>query len=318
MTTITLAAVGDLLMKKKMIASAAREGGFSPVFSRVKPYLRKADLTIGNLETTFSGSRFKGKPGRLLFSSPDAFAATLRSLGFDVLSTANNHCMDGTSAGLNRTLDVLDRYGLRHTGTYRSARESRGKLIVNVKGIKIGILAYTYRTNGIQVPQPWLVNRIVRKKIAADVRSLKRVTDFIIVCLHFGKEFRSRPDRGQVRLMHQLFRNGVNVVLGAHPHVLHPVKIYKVKDRDGRLRNRIAASSLGNFVSTELPQHTARLRGKILKLTIAKNAKGVTDVRKMTSVPTRILQNIGPKQVYRVVPAGRDGPHQKQRRSIVG
>lgn len=307
MTTITIAAVGDLLMKKNMIASAAREGGFSPIFSGVKPYLRKADLTIGNLETTFSGSRFKEKTGRLLFNSPDAFAATLRGLGFDVLSTANNHCMDGTSAGLRRTLDVLDRHGLRHTGTYRSARESRRKLLVIVKGIRIGLLAYTYGTNGIHVPQSWQVNRIVRKKIAADVSSLKRAADFIIVCLHFGKEFRTRPDRGQIRLMHQLFRSGVNVVLGAHPHVLHPVHMYKVKDTDGRVRNRVAASSLGNFVSTELPRHTARLRGTILKLTIAKNAKGITDVREMTSMPTRILQNIGPKRVYRIVPAGSGG-----------
>ncbi|MDG0792968.1 CapA family protein [Cohnella ginsengisoli] len=306
MTTITMAAVGDLLMKKNMIASAAREGGFSPIFYRVKPYLRKADFTIGNLETTFSGSRFKGKPGKLLFSSPDAFAATLRSLGFDVLSTANNHCMDGTSAGLKRTLNVLDRHGLRHTGTYRFRGESRRKLIVNVKGIRIGILSYTYGTNGIRVPVPWMVNRIARHKIAADVRSLKRAADLIVACLHFGKEFHSRPSRGQVRLMHQLFRNGVNVVLGAHPHVLHPVKMYKVKDRDGRVRNRVAASSLGNFVSTELPQHTARLRGAILKLTITKNAKGETDVRKISSVPTRILQNVGPKRVYRVVPARSD------------
>ncbi|MDI4648737.1 CapA family protein [Cohnella hashimotonis] len=303
MTTITLAAVGDLLMKKNMIASAAREGGFSPIFSRVKPYLRQGDLTIGNLETTFSGIRFKGKAGKLLFSSPDAFAATLRSLGFDVLSTANNHCMDGTSAGLKRTLNVLDRHGLRHTGTSRSAKESRRKLIVNVKGIKIGVLAYTYGTNGIPVPQRWMVNRIVRSKMAADVRSLKRVADFIVVCLHFGKEFRSRPDRGQVRLMHQLFRNGVNVVLGAHPHVLHPIKMYKMKDRDGRVLNRVAASSLGNFVSTELPRHTARLRGTILKLTVTKNAKGIADVRKISRVPTRILQNVGPKRTYRVVPA---------------
>ncbi|WP_217594132.1 CapA family protein [Cohnella sp. GbtcB17] len=307
MTTITLSAVGDLLMKKNMIASAAREGGFSPIFSRVKPYLRKADFTIGNLETTFSGNRFKEKTGKLLFSSPDAFAATLRSLGFDVLSTANNHCMDGTSAGLKRTLYVLDRHGLRHTGTSRSPQESRRKLIVNVKGIKIGVLAYTYGTNGIRVPASWMVNRIVRNKIAADVRSLKRAADFIVVCLHFGKEFRSRPDRGQVRLMHELFRNGVNVVLGAHPHVLHPVKMYKVKDRDGRVLNRVAASSLGNFVSTELPQHTARLRGAILKLTVTKNAKGVTDVRKMSRMPTRILQNVGPKRTYRVVPARNGG-----------
>lgn len=302
MTKITITAVGDLLMKRKMIESARREKSFAPIFSKVKPFLRKSDLTIGNLETTFSGSRFRGKPGKLLFSSPDAFAAELRKLGFDVLGTANNHCMDGRSSGLKRTLDVLDRHGLRHTGTYRSAKEARRPLIVNVKGIKIGILAYTYGTNGIPAPKPWSVNRLNRKKMIADVRRLKGRTDLVIACLHFGKEFRPYPDQGQIRLMRLLFRNGVNVVLGAHPHVLHPIKMYKAKDIDGAVRNRVAASSLGNFVSTELPRHTARLRGTILKLIVTKNAKGVTDVSKMSTVSTRILQNIGDKKVYRVVP----------------
>jgi poly-gamma-glutamate capsule biosynthesis protein CapA/YwtB (metallophosphatase superfamily) len=299
---ITIAAVGDLLMKKRMIASAAGEGGFAPIFSKVKPYLRKSDLTIGNLETTFSGNNFREEPGKLLFNSPDKFAATLRNLGFDVLSTANNHCMDGKLSGLKRTLNVLDRQGLRHTGTYRSARAARRKLIINVKGIKIGLLAYTKGTNGIPVSEPWLVDRINHKKIIADVRSLKSRTDFIIACLHFGKEFQTFPDRNQIQLIQRLFNNGVNVVLGAHPHVLHPIRMFKTKDIDGVVRNRVAASSLGNFVSTELPQHTARLRGTILMLTITKNAKGITDVLKMSSVPTRILQNIGKKKIYRVVP----------------
>ncbi|SFS62339.1 CapA family protein [Paenibacillus sp. BC26] len=298
---ITIAAVGDLLMKKKMIASAQREGGFAPIFAKVKPYLRNAHLTIGNLETTFSGPKFRPARGKLLFSSPDPFAATLRNLGFNVLGTANNHCMDGKVSGLKRTLSVLDRHGLRHTGTSRSAQEARRKLIVNVKGIRIGIVAYTKGTNGIAVPQAWMVNRLHRKKMIADVRSLKRRTDLIIACLHFGKEFRSYPDRSQLRLMQLLFRNGVNVVLGAHPHVLHPIKMTKIKDIDGQIRNRVAASSLGNFVSTELPQHTARLRGTILRLTVTKDAKGKTDVVKMSRVATRIKQHVGKRNVYRVV-----------------
>jgi poly-gamma-glutamate synthesis protein (capsule biosynthesis protein) len=302
LATITIAAVGDLLMKKRMIASAARNGGFAPIFAKVKPYLRRSDLTIGNLETTFSGSRFREVPGKLLFSSPDRFAAALRSLGFDVVGTANNHCMDGKLSGLRRTLQVLDRHGLRHTGTYRSAREARRKLIVSVKGIRIGILAYTKGTNGIPVPKPWAVSRLDRKKIVADVRSMKSRTDFIIACLHFGKEFRAYPDRSQIRLMQLLFANGVNVVLGAHPHVLHPIRMYKVKDVDGHIRNRVAASSLGNFVSTELPKHTSRLRGAILILTIKKQANGITDVSKMSRVPTRIWQNVGKKNKYRIAP----------------
>ncbi|WP_308639893.1 CapA family protein [Paenibacillus silvisoli] len=302
MKKITIAAVGDLLIKKKMIAAAKREGGFAPMLAKVRPYLRKADLTIGNLETTLSGPGFRYVPGKLLFSAPDSFAATLRSSGFNVLTTANNHCMDGKTAGLKRTLNVLDRHGLRHTGTFRSAVEARRKRILNVNGIRIGIVAYTKGTNGISVPNTWLVNRLHRNKMIADVRSLKRSTDFIIACLHFGKEFRAYPDRSQIRLMRLLFRNGVNVVLGAHPHVLHPIKMSKMTDIDGRMRNRVSASSLGNFVSSELPQHTARLRGTILLLTVTKNAKGKTDVRSMSRVPTRIMQPNGKNKVYRIVP----------------
>ncbi|MNY63043.1 hypothetical protein D3C86_1999530 [compost metagenome] len=84
--------------------------------------------------------------------------------------------------------------------------------------------------------------------------------------------------------------------------MLHPIKIVKVKDIDGHTKNRVAASSLGNFVSTELPQHTARLRGTILKISITKDSKGITDVLKISQVPTRILQHVGKKNSYRVVP----------------
>ncbi|MBO9606712.1 MAG: CapA family protein [Paenibacillaceae bacterium] len=305
MTTITIAAVGDLLVKKTMIAAAAREGGFAPMLAKVKPILRKADFTVGNLETTFAGSRFRGAPGKLLFSSPDGFAAALRNAGFNALGTANNHCMDGKLAGLKRTLTVLDRHGIRHTGTARSAGEARRKLIVSVKGIRIGLLAYTKGTNGIPVPQPWLVNRLNRGKMIADIRRLKGRTDLIVVCLHFGKEFRPYPDRGQIGLMRELFRHGANVVLGAHPHVLHPIRMFVLKDIDGRVRNRVAASSLGNFVSAELPRHTARLWGTILRLTVTKRADGVTDVTKLTRVPTRIVQpSAGKRAGFRVVPGG--------------
>lgn len=304
MTTITIAAVGDLLIKKQMIAAAAREGGFAPMLAKVKPYLRKADLTIGNLETTFSGSRFRDVPGKLMFSSPDGFAAALRNAGFDAVVTANNHCMDGKRSGLKRTLAVLDRHGIRHTGTFRSAGEARRKLIISVKGIRIGLLAYTKGTNGHPVPKPWLVNRLRRDKIMADVRSLKGRTDLIVVCLHFGREFRLYPDRSQLRLMRELFRCGANVVLGAHPHVLHPIRMFPMKDIDGQVKNRVAASSLGNFVSAELPRHTARLRGTILRLTVTKRASGETDVTKLSRVPTRMVQPSGKKAGYRVVPSG--------------
>lgn len=202
MATITLAAVGDLLMKGVIIESARRTDrgrkkesyAFGPIFAKVAPYLRKADLTIGNLETTFSGPRWfeqgagkrykyerKSRFGNPMFNCPDELAATLKQAGFDVLTTANNHSMDGGPFGLKRTLRILDKHGLRHTGTARSREESGRLLIVDAGGIKLGILAYTRGTNSLPVPEPWSVNRIGSKRILADMKRLKEHVDAVIV-----------------------------------------------------------------------------------------------------------------------------------------
>lgn len=322
MIKIRIAAVGDLLMKSEIIASAKQSDGFKfePIFDKVKPYLKRQDITIGNLETTFSGKRYLGairrdptcncpkerrhpRTGNPVFSCPDELASTLKNTGFHVLTTANNHCMDGGVTGLKRTLNVLDKKGLKHTGTFRSLEESNRYLILRVKGVNIGVLSYTKGTNSIPVPKPWLVNRIDIKKIVADIRKLKNKTDFLIVCLHFGQEYKSSPSKNQKQLMHLLFKQGVNMVLGAHPHVLHPVITYKVKDIDGHVRNRVAASSLGNFVSTRLKKNSNTTRGMILALTLMKNDRGITDISKVDRIPT-IVQRKKEKgrTVFRVVP----------------
>ncbi|MBB6733440.1 CapA family protein [Cohnella zeiphila] len=320
MIKITIAAVGDLLMKSEIIASAKRSGGyrFSPIFEKVTPYLKKHDLTIGNLETTFSGKRHLGvigsrpkcncprerrnpRTGLPVFNCPDALASTLKNVGFHVVTTANNHCMDGGPAGLKRTLKILDQQGLKHTGTFRSIQEANRHLIMRVKGMNIGILAYTQGTNSIQVPNRWLVNRIDQKKMIADIRELKKKTDFIIVYLHFGKEYQSFPGKAQKQLMHFLFKQGVNVVLGSHPHLLYPVTQAKVKDIYGHVRNRVAAPSLGNFVSTKLIGNNNTVRGMILSLTLTKNDQGITDILKIDRFPTVVEKRKDKKTAYTVI-----------------
>ncbi|NOU87206.1 CapA family protein [Paenibacillus sp. LMG 31460] len=321
MEQITIAAVGDLLMKSEIIDSAKQEDGYSfdPIFEPIKPYLMNHDLTIGNLETTFSGNRQLGRmgirpkcncpmerrnprTGYPVFNCPDALAATLKNAGFHVLTTSNNHCMDGGVAGLKRTLKVLDQHGLKHTGTSRTLDEANQHLIMRVKGVDIGILAYTKGTNAISVPRRWMVNPFDRKKMIADIRQLKNKTDFIIVCLHFGKEYQTYPSRDQKQLMQFLFKQGVNVVLGSHPHVLHPVTQTVVKDNDGKVRNRVAASSLGNFISSKLTKSESTIRGMILSLTLSKNESGVIDVLKIDQIPTIVEKRKADKTTFTVVP----------------
>lgn len=315
MTTITIAAVGDLLMKAPIIASARLDGGgqydFDPMFEGVKSQLQSANLLIGNLETTFSGKPRKAgkyetrapRTGYPAFNCPDEFAGTLKRLSFDVLTTANNHCMDGGASGLKRTLNVLDRHGMKHTGTSRSASESRRYTVMDVKGIKVGILAYTTGTNSIPYPRAYLVNRIRLPRIAADIKAMKRRADFVIVCLHFGLEFHRSPNARQKSIVNAVFKHGADAILGAHPHVLQPVKVSKVKDRKGVVKKRVVAYSLGNFISTRLRKNVHTQRGLILKLTVQKDEKGKTRLLSVSKVYTKVNSHgeIG-NRTYRVEP----------------
>ncbi|WP_025703968.1 CapA family protein [Paenibacillus graminis] len=289
MTEIQIAAVGDLMVKRYIISEARQSDGtysFDPLFAKVAPYLKQADLTIGNLETTFAGngpnSRRTLRSSGPIFKCPDELAPALKKAGFDVLVTANNHCMDYGVPGLIRTLHVLDRHGLSHTGTSRSLEESRQVLIQNVKGIKIGILSYTAGTNRIPVPagRPWLVNRIDTAKISREIRELKKKADLVLLYMHFGNEYHYTPNKRQKQLVNLFFKNGANIILGSHPHVLQPM--------ESRGKKKFVIYSLGNFVSTKLMNIPYTQSGIILNLTIQKDPKGHTNITSVNYIPTGV------------------------------
>lgn len=297
MAMITIAAVGDIMMWREQISAARLHGSggysFYRVFRSVAPALRRCDLVIGNLETTLAGRRTawqtrNPRNGFPRFSCPDALVPALKRAGFHVLTTANNHCMDHGVSGLRRTLDVLDRYGLKHTGTARSLRERNRRLVVKVREIAVGILAYTYGTNGIRPPagERWVVNRMREQRILSDIRRLRRTADLIIVSLHFGKEFRRRPEESQVRLVKLLFRSGADIILGAHPHVVQPSLVTRVKRSDGNIYRCVAVFSLGNFVSRRMWRNPETQRGLIVKVGVEKRAGGRARVRGIRLIPT--------------------------------
>lgn len=294
---IEIAAVGDLLMWGEQIASARGSLGnydFGLMFQPVAPYLKKADLTIGNLETTMSGresnyQKRNPKTGYPMFNCPDELASALKKSGFDVLTTANNHCMDRGEAGLRRTLNILGAHQIDHTGTFRSFSESNKLLIKNVKGIRVGILAYTYGTNFIPVPknQPWLVNLIRVNKIIRDMQILRnQKADFVIVCLHFGQEFHRFPNQQQKNLVKTLFYHGADLILGAHPHVLQPIVYQKTKDQRGLSKQRLAIYSLGNFISKKMWNSNHTVSSAILKISVEKDDLGHTRITNYNYIPT--------------------------------
>ncbi|HEX6223835.1 MAG TPA: CapA family protein [Chryseolinea sp.] len=252
-TRLSLLFAGDIMGHDSQIASAYDAGkktyDYSSCFQFVKPYVDSVDLAIGNLEVTLAGPPFKGYPQ---FSSPDGLAVTLKDIGFDVLVTANNHCVDRGRKGLERTIAMLDSFRIAHTGTFKDslARINESPLFVEKNGFKLAILNYTYGTNGIPVTKPNIVNHLDTTIMRLDLKEAKEGNpDVIIVFTHWGAEYQSLPAKKEKDLTEFCFKHGAQLVIGAHPHVIQPMEWRKEK-------NQFVAYSLGNYISGQRKRYT--------------------------------------------------------------
>ncbi|CAA0227660.1 CapA family protein [Tenacibaculum maritimum] len=274
--SISLIFMGDIMGHTPQIKAAfnANTGtyNYDNVFEKVAPIIKEADFAIANLEVTLSGAPYKGYPQ---FSSPDALAIACKNSGMDVLVTANNHSCDGGKKGILRTINVLDSLKIKHTGTFKnfSDKEKNNLLILNKNNIKVGLLNYTYGTNGLKVPKPTIVNQIDTLAMLADIQKSKvSALDKLIVLIHWGNEYQSHPSKKQLKIADFLFKNGVDIVIGGHPHVLQKMEHFK-KDATNK-KERFIAYSLGNFISNQRTRK--RDGGAILKVTLTKKNNEVT------------------------------------------
>jgi poly-gamma-glutamate capsule biosynthesis protein CapA/YwtB (metallophosphatase superfamily) len=306
MSEIKIAAVGDILINGTISLSAKLHGEdkyyFDPIFEEMIPILTKADLTIGNLETPISGSvhfykKKNRKTGLPIFNCPEDLAVSLKNAGFDILTTANNHCLDNGKEGLVRSLQVLDEQGIAHTGTFASMEESNQFLIREINGVRVGILAYTKHTNGMPIPEgmPWAVNLLQEHKIIKDIQEIRKQADLVIVGLHFGQEYKRKPTTAQKTLVNKLLQKGADIILGTHPHVLQPILWTS--------NNKFAAFSLGNFVSIRLNYSPYTSNGLILLLTVRKNEGQRAEVADVDYISTWTLRTVENGAInYRIIP----------------
>ena len=276
--TVRIAAVGDVMAHRLQLVAAWNPAckchDFRPVFAQVKDVLSGADLAIGNFETTLPGKDFTGYPR---FGSPDALAVALADAGFDVLTTVNNHAIDRDGEGIVRTLEVLKKLGLTRLGTFADDADYARRRVTMVErgGLRIAMLAYTEMTNMIPTPVGVHVNRISPELVTEDLALARRKKpDVIMVFFHFGEQYQREPNARQRATVELAFREGADVVLGSHPHVLQPYELRTIKDRFGREKPRLVAWSLGNFVSNY------RMRfadgSAILHFSLVRDAAGVT------------------------------------------
>ncbi len=261
--SIKLMFMGDIMQHDRQVKSALTpEGGydFHPNYKYLKPIIQWADLAIANLEVTLGGPPFKGYPQ---FSAPDELAVAIQESGIDFLVTANNHSLDRRKKGLERTIDVLDSLGIPHTGTFKDSlhRAQTYPAIIESNGIRIALLNYTYGTNGIPVQAPNIVNYLDLELMRKDImKAKKRLPDLIIVFTHWGYEYKSLPNSEQKKLTKFFFDNGVNLIIGSHPHVLQPV--------EWRNSRQLVTYSLGNFISNMRTRY--KNGGMILEVDISK------------------------------------------------
>ena len=273
--TIRLVFAGDVMGHDMQIRGAWRDGGdtcynYHPLFRWVKDYISAADVAVANLEVTLAGAPYTGYPQ---FSSHHSLAGVLQDAGFDVLLTANNHVLDRGRKGMERTLDVLDSIGMLHTGSFRDSAEWKAHypLMIEKNNFRIALLNYTYSTNGIAVTKPNIVNFIDTLQMAADMAKARESNpDYIITCIHWGEEYKNKENATQRRLATFLARNGCNLIVGSHPHVVQPIAKIPIGDT-GVVP---VAYSLGNFISNQRDRY--RDGGITFEITLTKTDSVVT------------------------------------------
>lgn len=270
---ITLLFAGDLMQHQAQIDAARNSSGgydYGDCFTAVQPLVSEADLAIANLEVTLAGKPYRGYPA---FSSPDEFLYAVKECGFDILLTANNHCLDRGRRGFDRTLLMLDSLSLPRAGTYRDEndRQRRYPLLIEQKGFRLMLLNYTYATNGLSETPPRIVNRIDRALMQRDIaRARMAQPDAIIACMHWGTEYKTLPDDTQRQLAHWLLSQGVTHVIGCHPHMVQPMELLT----DSLGGKHAIVYSLGNFISGMTLAGTDG--GAIFTLTLEKDSMGRT------------------------------------------
>lgn len=295
----TMTAIGDTLCHNTQYwdayNSSTKQYDFSYVYDNIKDYTSSADITIGSLETTFAGED-RGYSNYPVFNSPDSLATGLKDIGVDVISLAGNHALDYGYSGICRTIDVLDNVGISHLGTYKSAEDQNKILIKDVKGVKIAFINYTYGTNGIPVPsdKPYCLNLIDKDLISKQIKQAKgQNVDMIVACMHWGTEYKTSANDEQKELADFLFKSGVDIILGNHPHVIEPMEKKTITLDDGSTKDVFVVYALGNFTADQRAEITRD--SAILNLDITKVSDGKILINKVSYVPIYMYKNSAAK-----------------------
>lgn len=274
---IDLLFAGDAMMHTGQIEAAKRgdQGyDYSYCFSAIAPYIRTADYAVVNLETPIAKGSYSGYPQ---FNAPVSYVEALADAGFDLFLTANNHTLDRRIKGMNQTIASLDSLGLAHIGCYVDSidRVKRIPLVVDIKGFKVGFVNYTYGTNGFAVSGDAIVDYISAENIREDIAKTRNAgAEIIVAAMHWGAEYTLQPVESEKQWARFLENEGVDIIMGGHPHVVQPMEFRK---NSVTSKPMFLAYSHGNFISNMMTRDTRG--GLITRVTVARDSLGVAYVK---------------------------------------
>lgn len=320
--SLRISAVGDVMVHKPQIPAQYNSSkgtyNFDNNFQYVKKYIEKADLALCNLETTFAGGTYSGYP---VFNAPESLSNALKNAGFDVALTSNNHIMDMGLSGMKRTLKVAREAGLETAGTHLEGEKDY--TIVDVKGIKIGIVAYFYETpsvdavptiNGNHISKDaWpLLNTFNYKNLDGDLQKVDKSiqsaradgAELVICYFHWGEEYQRTPNEYQQYIAKEAAKFGADMIFASHPHVLQGMEILAGNTAGKQVP---VFYSMGNFLSNqrmETLDNRYTEQGIIAEVNLEymKSTKKVLSI-KVDAVPTWVDKyQRGSKDIYTIVP----------------
>ena len=316
-------------MHKKVIDSGKQEDGsydFSSIFRYISPIVQQADYAVANLETTLAGTdngyAYSGNPK---FNSPDAIVDAAKDAGFQMLLTANNHSLDTGLVGFKRTVQVVREKGLETLGTYLTADEKKWT-VVNVNGINLGMVCYTYSDGFNQSGKPVLnfVNELSEdgllnyftydhlpefyEELGTYVKEMKAAgADATILFIHWGTEYRLSADTNQTAMAQALCDLGIDAIVGGHPHVVEPMDL--LTSSQDPSHKTVVLYSLGNAVSNQRKEEIeSRPTGEtedglLYRLTFGKYADGTVKIDAVDLIPTWVNMNSDSgSRLYPIIP----------------
>lgn len=323
--TASIATQGDLLMHKGVILTGAQTNGtydFESIFRYVKDYVSAYDFSVANLETTFGGDKYpyQGNPS---FNVPDPFGDAVVDAGYDLLLTSNNHCYDTLMDGFKRTIEVSREKGLMVLGSRLTEEEPR-YAVVDVNGIKIGMVSYTYTLSMVNgrpnlngntpVESPALLNYFDYNNLNAFYSEMGQIVEDMkadgaeatMLFIHWGTEYKIVENNYQDTIAQKMCDLGIDVIVGGHPHVVQPVDL--LTSATDPEHKTVCIYSLGNVVSnqriSEMRLKTGHTEdGVLFAVTFEKYSDGTVYLASAEVLPTWVnLSSVNGKLEYNILP----------------